>query len=196
MAERKKNRPPIDQLRVAGRQALVMLREKGILAKDSVIDKIINDKNAPILPGIPAYLPHDYTLKMAQQMFRDLLILWMEKCKNNHSLAENITEFYKFIIEELRVQERDFNKDISTMARSIQIKKLGNVPVLKDVFSPMRKKQVVVAMRKFMVDSFAVSVVLKNNNNVSEYANWFLDWTNDMQKLWVAPDKRDNSKKG
>ena len=46
------------------------------------------------------------------------------------------------------------------------------------------------AMQRFYEDSFAVAIVLKNVETVSEYANWFLDWTQDLYVLWMKPEKR------
>jgi len=58
------------------------------------------------------------------------------------------------------------------------------------VFSPIRKKEVAHAIHRFFVDSFACAIVLKNNNSVSEYVNWFIDWTEAMYQLWIKPEER------
>lgn len=166
-----------------------MLADKGIIAKDSVLDKIMNTKDAPTLPGIPVYLPHQWTLKGAQHMMYDLLMLWKIECKDNEQRMDNITQFFEFVVTELRRQENLVNREIVAMPHLI--KAMKSVPVLKDVFSPMRKKETVRAMGRFFVDSFAVSIVVKSNHTVAEYAEWFLEWTNEMLKIWLSPENRD-----
>jgi len=184
----KKRRAPIEQLRAAGRMAKQMLVDRGILAKKSVLDELMRTEGAPTLPGIPAYLPHQWTLKASQRILYDLLIIWKDECKEDAARAENITEFFKFVITELRQQEANYNKEVVDMPKLM--KTMKNVPVLKDVFSPLRKKESMHAIHRFFVDSFAVAIALKNNHTTSEYANWFLTWTQDMYALWVSPEER------
>ena len=188
MAKKKKKRLPIEQLREAGEQARKMLAEKGIISKESTIDKLFAEKETPTLPGIPAYLPHQWTLQVAQRMMMDLLILWKQDCKSKNSYNENITEFFKFVVKELRRQEKKFYKEEQLMSKTIKL--LDEVPVLKDVFSPTRKKESMHAIQRFFIDSFAVSITLNGSESVSEYANWFLDWTQDLYVLWMKPEKR------
>lgn len=181
----KKKRLPIEQLREAGKIAHQMLIDKGILAKESVIDKMINDKNAPPLPGIPPYIPHQWTIKAAQQMMYDLLIIWREETKDDKKKAENITEFFKFVVSEMRKQDTKFEKEMKKMPKLF--KSMKKVPVMSKIFAPMRKFENNQAIHHFFVDSFAVAIVIKNNHTVGEYANWFLDWTEDLLKVWVIP---------
>ena len=187
-----KKRLPIEQLREAGRLAKQMLIDRGILAKESVIDKILKDSKAPTLPGIPSYLPHEWTLKASQRIMRDIVVVWKDKCKNDQKKLQNITEFWKFVIAQLREQEREFGKELTAMSGQVKTmdESMKDVPVLKDIFSPMRKKENINAIQRFLIDSFAVAVVLKQHHNTSEYLNWFIDWTQDMYLLWVQPKKR------
>ena len=189
----KKKRLPIEQLREVGKQAREMLVKRGIISKDSTIDQLFKTENAPTLPGIPAYLPHQWTLQAAQRMMMDLLIIWKEECRKRNLYNEDITEFFKFVVKELRRQEKKFKKEMDAMPSLI--KSMKETPVLKDVFSPMRKKESMHAMQRFFIDSFAVAVVVKDKQNVSEYANWFLDWTQDLYALWVKPEERDKIKR-
>lgn len=182
-----KKRLPIEQLRSVGKIARELLVEKGILAKDSILDRIVNDKDAPMLPGIPAYLPHQWTIKATQRMLYDLIVMWKIQCKGNLRKSEDITEFFKFVIGELRKQTKIFMKEEKKMAG--EIKNFKEVPVLKEVFSPIQKRETAKVIQRFFMDSFAVAIVLKNNTSTSEYANWFLDWTEEMKKIWVKTDK-------
>lgn len=185
---RKRKRLPIEQLREAGRIARQMLVDRGELPQESIIDQIMKLDDAPTLPGIPSYLPHQWTIKAAQRMMRDLLIIWKDECRGDGKRAENITEFFKFIITELRKEEKRYDKEMKKVPKIIESMK--DVPVLKDIFSPMRKKESMKAIQRFFVDSFAVSVALKNNYSTSDYANWFLDWSQDLYILWVKPEER------
>ena len=211
-----KKRAPIEQLRAAGRVATQMLVSRGIIAKDSVIDKILLDAKSPKLPGIPAYLPHEWTITASQRVMRDLVFMWLAETqkeinpskkllgkKNKSGIEvdekrrEDITEFWKFCLSNLKDQEAAFNKEKKAMpAKLAEIeKKIGEVPVLKDVFSPMRKEENLKALQHFLVDSFAVAIVVKQHHSVSEYLNWFLDWTQDLHFLWVNPKKRKEVKR-
>jgi hypothetical protein len=183
----KKKRLPIEQLREAGRKARDLLVEKKIIAKDSFLDRMVQDKNAPMLPGIPAYLPHQWTLRAAQQMLYDLIVIWKAECVKTPKKVENITEFFKFVVIELRKQEKKFAQEEKKMGK--EINEMKEVPVLKEIFSPVRKHEISKTIQRFFVDSFAVSLVLKENTSTSEYANWFLDWTENMRKIWSQADK-------
>lgn len=196
MAKKIKKRLPIEQLRAAGKIAREMLVKKGILAENSILDQILQNKDAPTLPGHPSvYLPHQWTLEAAQHMMYDFLAIWVVQCKEQgkERSAENITEFFKFLIKEMRKQEKNLKKEIKNMPKLL--KAMKEVPVLKEVFGPMRKREAVRGMQRFFIDSFAVAVVLKNNSTVSEFANWFLDWTLELNKLWIKPENKEQLKK-
>lgn len=199
-----KKRAPIEQLLKAGKIAKQMLKDKGIEAKESVLDEILKTKGAPPLPGIPTYLPHQWTLKAAQRIMYDLLLLWKQECEKNptykigtHSMtegrAENIVEFFTFVISELRDQESQYQKEVDNMPTLL--KSLKEVPYLKDIFSPVRKQENIKAIQRFFIDSFAISIVLKANHCTSDYANWFLDWTQDLYLIWINPKVRDKIKR-
>lgn len=188
----KKRRLPHEQLVAAGKIARAMLVEKKIIAEDSVLDRIVNDKDAPMLPGIPAYLPHQWTIRAAQRMFYDILVTWKVECRDNTKKVENITAFFKFLISELRAQEIEFARQEKMMAA--EIKQINDAPVLKDVFSPIQKKEVAKSIQRFFIDSFAISVMLKSNHTTSDYANWFLDWTEKMNEIWTKPKEEIKTK--
>jgi hypothetical protein len=190
----KKHRAPREQLLEAGEKAKKMLQDKGIIAKKSILDEIAKNKDAPLLPGIPTYLPHRWTIKKSQQIMYDLLLMWKDKCREDEKKdPENITQFFKFLIAELREQEREYNREIERMPTLI--KSLKTVPVLRDVFFPVNKKETVHAIQRFFLDSLAVAIVVKSNHSTSEYANWFLDWSQELHALWVNPIMKNNMPK-
>lgn len=182
----KKQRAPIEQLREASKLAREMLVKKGILSEKSIIDEIIKKEGTPLLPGIPPYLPHRWTIKTAQRIMFDLLIMWKAETQGKHKDQEDITEFFKFVIKEMRKQDAHFQQEINKM--STVLTAVSNIPVLKEVFSPLRKKENMKAIQHFFVDSFAIAIMLKRNHTTTDYANWFLDWTEDMHALWLKPE--------
>ena len=195
-----KMRAPIDQLLESGRFAKKMLQEKGFEARKSVLDQIIKDKDAPILPGIPVYLPHRWTLKAARHLMYDILLMWREECEVyddvgnptdsfNRSKSEDIAQFWTFFIKILREQEEEYDREVANQPNLI--KSLKDVPVIKDIFMPVRNRDNIKAIQRFFVDSFAVSIVLKNNHSTSEFANWFLSWAQDLDALWFKAKDRD-----
>jgi len=184
-----KQRAPREQLLEAGKLAKQMLQEKGIQSKESVLDAIIKTEGAPLLPGIPYYLPHRWTLKKSQQIMYDLLLLWKDECnRDKKKNPEDITQFFKFLIKELRKQEKEYDREIARTPKLI--KSLKTIPVLRDIFLPVNKKDTIHSIQRFFLDSLAVAIVVKNNHSTSEYANWFLDWTQELYLLWIRPDMR------
>lgn len=167
-----------------------MLVQKGILAEKSVIDEIMKKEDAPKLPGIPPYLPHQWTIKASQRIMYDILIMWKEETDKDKGRQQNITEFFKFVVAKLRDQEKQYNKEMENVPKLF--KSLKDVPILRDVFSPLRKKENTHAIQRFFIDSFAVAIVIKTKLSTSEYAEWFIDWTNDMYALWTVNQDKEN----
>lgn len=174
-------KPPRKQLIEAGKFAQELLLNKGVIGKN-LISEIVNDSKNPTLPGIPPYLPHRWTLKVSQRMMLDLLSEWLEKNKKDRNRVENFTKFIEFVIGRMNEEISKANEKIVIQPKLI--KTLQKIPVLKDIFSPLREKRVVKEMQKFFYDSFAVAVTVKQHSGVSQYAEWFLDWTQRMEMLW------------
>jgi hypothetical protein len=191
----KKLRAPTEQLREAGKVARQMLVKKGFIAEKSIIDGLLKKKGAPKLPGIPPYIPRPDTIKVTQRVMRDLVIMWKDECVRNPSYKaldrtltegkdQNITEFFKFVLASLDEREEKFDKDMKKMKTTYINKVINDVPVIKEIFYPMRNKENLSALHHFFIDSFALSIIIKSNHNTSSYLNWFLDWTEEMYKLW------------
>ena len=162
--------------------------KRGFIAKDSVLDKILQQKDAPPLPGIPVYLPHEWTIKATQRMLYDFLVIWKEECRGDKKKVEDLNEFFKLVIREFRAQVKKFDGEVEEMSSFIKIMK--NVPLLKDAFSPVYRRDNTMAIQRFFLDSFSVGIAVKNTQSVSEFANWFLDWTQDLYALWTRPNRR------
>ncbi len=182
---------PHTQLVEAGKVARQMLIERGFARKESLQDILSQTENPPMLPGIPEYLPHRWTLKSSQRVMYDLLIMWGAKCKKEKKDEENIIEFFKFVLKEMKKIERKFIKKTEEMGELI--KTVEETPVLKEIFDPLRRKESVHGMHDFFMHSFVVSVAVKSNSTTSEYAEWFLGWTEQLYLLWGKQnDKLEN----
>lgn len=183
-----KLRAPIEQLRESGKEAQRLLRERGFEAREAVIDNLLKDKNAPMLPGIPPYLPHPWTIRAAQRILYDILKLWKQETKAKEQ--NDLKAFFAFLERELTALEEKFRAEEEGMPELI--KSLKEVPVLKYVFGPMRNRENTEAMHRFLVDSLATLLAKTSapeRVTVSEFALWFLDWSNDLFSLWVKPEK-------
>lgn len=188
---KKKKRLPIEQLREAGLVARQMLKDRGIISKESFIDDLMSKRTSPLLPGVPGYLPHRWTIIATQKMMTAFIFQWIQKTsanrKGNDLKRENVTEFFIFVVKELKSIERKFKKEVKEQPEFI--KNMKTVPVLADIFGPLRKRDTIKAMERFFVDSFAIAIVLKQNHSTSDYCNWFLDWTLELDKIWGEKEK-------
>lgn len=202
---KKRQRLPIEQLRAAGKAAQEMLVKKGLAAPDSALEKIRQMKDAPMLPGMPEYLPHVDTLHLAQRIMYDLLVMWKAEClktptyyikvgrskrKMTEGRIDNVTEFFKFVVKEMRAIEKLLKKEMDAMPPLLT--KLEAVPVMSDILRPLGKYENTRAMLRFLVDSFAVAVVLKQKHSTAEYADWFLGWSEQLENLWQKPKKTES----
>lgn len=171
-----KKRAPIDKLRYAKKFADELLTErKLILPHDkSAFARLFSEKDSPVLPGVPAYLPHRHTIETTRRVLFDLALIWKEKTKSNSKAQEDVSEFFRFAIKSLE------EENVKVKAKMFQ-------SVVKQEYDLklFHQKSVVTGIAKFLVDSFAVSVVEKTNSSVSEYMEWFLRWSDSLLKQWL-----------
>lgn len=184
-----KKRPPLQQLIEAGKEAEKLLRERGIHTAESAIDRILAE-NKVVLPGIPAYLPHRWTLKTARGYMKDIIRLWVDKNKDNQKKQENTTNFFSFLVKQLNELEEEAQKEVDNMPRILKAMKDRKLPVHK-VFSSWQKLETTQAITRFMVDSFAVSMVVKEHHMTTEFVEWFMKWTMDLEAYWIKNEKKD-----
>lgn len=185
-----KKRAPLSQLRAMAQQAFQMLKDKKVVHESNVLEELAKDANAPILPGLPSYLPHRWTIRAAQQSMLILMKDWVRKTNHDLILQENASEFFKFVVARMQDQERKFKKEIKKNEKIV--KDMREMPLIADIFSPVRKRQTTRSMHKFFIDSFAISVIVHMNGSTGDYADWFLnDWTPALYKLWSSKEKKD-----
>jgi len=170
----KKRRPPRKQLLEAGKFARELLAERKIILpkEKSAVDTIMQTKGAPMLPGIPAYLPYPWTINGSRRILYDLAREWEHEHKSD-GLLNNITEFFKFVVKALREEESVINQKIHI---TVQTKEYD--------FRFLHQKDAIKGIRKLLVDSFAVSIIAKSNTDVVAYLEWFQEWTENLLKQW------------
>lgn len=183
-----KKHAPRKQLIEAGKEAQRMLVERGIHTKESAIDRILKE-NKVVLPGIPAYLPHRWTLQESRRYMRDILKLWVDKNKGNQKRQDNTNAFFAFLVNELTGLEEDAQKKVD--ATPEMLKSLKKNVLVSRVFSPMRLLETTQAITRFMVDSFAVSMVVKEHHTTTEFAEWFMQWCSDLDNYWKEREPKD-----
>ena len=187
-----KKRAPLSQLRAAAQEAFKMLKVRKVAHESNVLEELAKDATAPILPGMPSYLPHRWTIRAAQQAMFALLKDWVKKTNSDLEMQDNASEFFKFVVMRMQDQERKFKKEVKNTEK--MIKNMRETPLLSEIFSPLRKKQTTRSMHKFFIDSFAISVIVHSNGSTGDYADWFLnDWTPALYKIW-SEKKDDDSK--
>ncbi len=184
-----KRRLPIEQLREAGREAERLLRERGIHTAESAIDRILAE-NKIMLPGIPAYLPHRWTLQLSRQYMKDIVKLWIDKNKGSQKKQENTTQFFSFLVKQLNEIEAIAQKEVDEMPRILKAMHDRKLPVHK-VFSSWQRLETTQAITRFMVDSFAVSMVVKEHYQTTQFVEWFMLWTIGLDAYWVKNEKKD-----
>jgi hypothetical protein len=186
----KKKRAPIKQLLKAGQIAHKLLVERGIRSKNSKIDAILKDKDAPTLPGIPAYLPRPEYLAEARRICLALLLIWREKNLDNEVKMNSIPEFFKFMIKDLTRYKKDALKEHALIEKNIEdfVQGIKEVPVLGELFSPLQRVEVIDVSIRFFVDSLVVSNMVREKETTGEFFVWFMDYVDQLEKLWNQQD--------
>ena len=186
-----KKRPPIEQLLEAGEEARKKLVEKGVLSADNLVEQTAKKHPDLILPGIPSYLPHKWTIKDSQRMMYDIFKMWQFENKREgvEDKTENLTAFIEFCIKEMNYHEEVAKKKMDTQGS--MIKHLKKVPVLGKIFEPMNQYQTIKGIRKFFVDSLAVAIIVNGETaTTSEFAEFFFNWTEKLYKIWESQNEK------
>lgn len=170
----KKKHAPLKELKKSEAFAKEILRERGfILPKgNSAIDTILHSKNAPTLPGIPAYLPYPWLINATRRIIYDLGREW-QAVKKDAKEADNIAGFIRFVIGRLNEEEAKAVFDVHETVRKKEYD-----------FKYLHRRDSVKGVRRFIVDSFAVSVVVKSNADTAVYLEWFYEWTERLLQFW------------
>ncbi len=184
-------RAPLSQLRNVAQEAFRLLVKRRVVSEKNILEELAKDANAPVLPGVPSYLPHRWTIQAAQIAMHTIIKDWVKKTNNDLMKQDNASEFFKYVISRMQEEEKKFKRDVKKTER--MIKDMEDAPLLSDIFSPLQKYRTTKAMHKFFIDSFAISVIVHMNGSTGEYADWFLnDWSPALFKLWSRRDKKDD----
>lgn len=179
-----RKRAPLTQLREAASKAHELLSNKNVVHKDNVLERLAKEAGAPILPGLPSYLPHRWTIEAAQRAMHAIIVEWMVVTEKDLNKQDNAAEFFKFVVKVMKVEEKKYKREMKITQK--EIKGMKEVRLLSEIFSPHRRWQTTRALHKFFIDSFAVSLIVKQNDSTSSYADWFLnEWTPSLYKLWT-----------
>lgn len=188
-----KKRLAIKQLKEAAGIAAKVLIEKKISQPNNVLEEIMNDAAAPMLPGLPTYLPHRWTIQTSQKVMYMLLKDWADDTQDNEVKQDNAADFFKYVVARLQKLEIEYKKEIKKTDKAI--KDIKYAPVISEVFSPLRRYETTKSLNKFFIDSFAISVVVKSNGSTSEYADWFLnEWTPQLYSLWTKKNDKNTER--
>lgn len=185
----KKKHAPRSQLLAAAREAERIMVERGIHTPESAIDRILAE-NKVVLPGIPAYLPHRWTLQDSRRFMKDILRLWAEKNKGSQKRQDNTSAFFAFLVKELTRIEAAAQEKVDKTPALLQEMKNSKIPVFR-VMSSWQQLETTQAITRFMVDSFAVSMVVKEHRTTTEFAEWFMAWTVKLEEFWVRSEQKD-----
>lgn len=188
MSKTKKKRLPIQQLRETALEAELILRDRGIHTKESAIDAIVKEGKI-LLPGRQPYLPHLWSLKASRKVLGNILILWINETKNEPARREDHKAFFNFMLAELFEIEKKEKSQVESMPAIL--KALKGTMTLNEIFAPMQAMETTHTMSEFMVDAFAVAVILKELDTVSDFVFWFDEWTTEMEKFWGDKEKLD-----
>lgn len=182
----KKHRAPIEQLRIAGEEARQQLIKRGIISSQNLEVETAKRHPGLILPGIPAYLPHKWTIKSSQRIMYDIFKMWQFKNKDSKKV-DDLASFIEFCITEMNHQEETAKKKMKTQEKLLN--KLKSVPVLAKIFEPMNTYETIKGIKKFFVDSFAVSVIVNGEvHTTGEFADFFFTWTDKLYTIWEKQD--------
>jgi hypothetical protein len=176
----RKRRQHLTQLREAAKVAKKMLFAKKMISSQSIFETLAHKKDAPVLPGIVPYIPDQWTLDHTRQIVMVIVKEWIKKNDKNETEQEKIVPFFRFVIRKMGDQERKW----SALARKEKVENRQFEPIAS-IFSSMRRAETARAVKSFLVDSFAVSVIVKSNGSVSDYLSWFMeDWTPKLNEFW------------
>jgi hypothetical protein len=190
----RKKRLPIEQLTAAADNARAMLITKRFEHKEGIIEQIVKNADSPILPGMPPYIPHRHVLDSVVSAVSTLAHQWAKKHTGDSEAQESFIDFVRFAIKEFEAQERKYKKEVRLERERIEGKGTEMDYSIHRSFGAYRRLTSATAIKKFIVDSFSTSVVVHQNETVSQYLEWFLEWIPKLAELTPKPWKTGNKK--
>jgi hypothetical protein len=170
-----------EKIVTAGREARKILAKKNIIKNDSesIIDEILKNPEAPILPGGSSsksgrvYLPSPWTINTSRRIVYDIARLWELEVKKSKTKNLEGSGFFVFAIKELNRVESSLEKAIRKKVKKEEYD-----------FVLLNRRETINAIKIFLVDSFAISVIAKAHDDAISYLKWFDHWSVELLKLW------------
>ena len=174
------------ELRDVAELSARLLTERGIVHKENLLEEIGKMADAPILPGMPSvYLPHKWTITQAQLAMIGLIKEWVEHTKDNQIAQESSDKFFKFVVRENERIIRVLQGEVKKQGEAItDLSKEFDDKTIAQIFSPLVRFQTAKALRKFYIDSLAIFTINNAGGSVSDYIDWFRDWTTQLYQFW------------
>lgn len=163
-----KKHAPIGKLRDAARLADEILKDKGLVQKQSVIQEIEGQRDALVLPGPPGrrYIPPPWVINNARRVLYDVCLMYKNDVKEGKAGSKSIDDFFRYCAGVMRDVEVEARRKIAQTVRE----KKYDVKLL-------HYKDAAAGIKQLLIDSFAVSIVLKQNTDVANFVEWFMEWT-------------------
>ncbi len=173
-----RKRAPLKILKESYKESLEILRRKGLILpqEKSLINTNRETNDKVILPGLPEYLPHKQIINFAKLEIIVLIKEWLAECRKKKINPEIFNKFINFVNTKFLENRR---KDAALVAQE-EKNKTYDIKV-------SNKKDTRMAIMKFIVDSWAVAIIKKQNKEVSGYLFWFDDWCEQLLKFWKKP---------
>lgn len=173
----KKKRLDIKKLREVQKFADEYLVKNGfIMPKDkSIINKILEDPKAPILPGMMSrpFLPHPIAINKLRRDLRAYIRIWLDSCKSSHADDENLVKFFKSIRVDLHKKVASYKRRITWSAKKKEYD-----------LSLFTKKDSVWDTEKFFIQAFCVFLSDNKDKKVSDFVEWFYPWSEALRNYW------------
>ncbi len=190
----RKNRAPFLQLKEASEVSRALQLKKKMVGEKSIFERMATDPHAPILPGgMNPYLPDEFTLRVARQMVMTIVKKWVQVNKGNNELQEKIEPFYRFAVRKMEDEERKF----IAKGYNDRIESLANQSAdwtIAKVFSNHRSRESAESMKRYIADSFNISLYNEGHRSVSEYLEWYDEWTDKLYAIWKNKITEKNSR--
>ena len=190
MAQKKRKRAPINQLREVNKFAEEFLVSRGIRRPESqsVIKTILSTPGAPALPGIPPYLPTPWAINNTKRILLNIGKEWALKNKQDNTNAINLDAFIKFVFKVIKQEDFEIEKEIFSYGDTIQKSVAQNLDTTQqtvaDWLRPVIKKEALKAITMFVLDSVAVCLATKAAGDVPSFYEWFDDWCEKLKMYW------------
>lgn len=188
-----RKRAPMKQLHDVSKKIHDLLVQKGVSRNENVLEEIAGKAGGPLLPGLPQYLPHKFTIEVSRQAMYLIIKDWIQLHEGDEAAQEKVHDFFAFVIKRIKFENKKFKQQKTGLE---VLDKMNTVPAINTVFSSAQKMKAAMGLQKFFVDSFAIFIIVNNGGSTTDYTEWFLgEWTPELYRLWVKKEDRETNGK-